>query len=289
MFKTVLVPQTGVETDRQSLEAAHGLMCETGGHLECLYVHDDAAAIAACIQTDAMGVPIVTPSLLTALDDEAKTQKLAAKQTFETFCKKQGVLPASSGPHDLSAAWRAVSAGVVTTLTVEGYYHDATVLTRQPDLAALSVTDLGAIVISSGRPFVLIPEGWQPHPLANVAVAWKETPEAARAVAAALPVLKQAKTVTVLTVAEKNDARDARKAARACARYLKSHGIEAEGREVAADGEGAEASLFFAAAEHNADLVVMGAYGHSRLREFVLGGFTREVLLDAQIPVLLMH
>ena len=281
MLRTVLVPQIGVDTDKQSLATAYEWLRENGGHLECLYVHDDAAAIASCIQTDAMGVPVVTPQLLTVLNEEAKAEKAKARQAFDAFCTTHGI--ATEAPVGaISASWQAADADVVATISAQGRYHDATFLAR-----GLSATDLGTIAISSGRPLILVPANRKPRPPARIAIAWKETSEAAHAVTAALPLLKRAETVTIFTVTESSDAHASRRAAHACARYLKQHDIDAESSHLEAGDKSASSVLLSEAA--GADLLIMGAYGHSRLRELVFGGFTREILSGGEMPVFLMH
>ncbi|MGN6517745.1 MAG: universal stress protein [Rhizomicrobium sp.] len=273
------------------LAAAYALIQEGGGHLECLYVYDDAAAIASCIQTDAMGVPVVTPELLTELNNEAAAQKNKAMQDFDAFCAQHDIKSSQSETPAgaVSASWHALSADVVTSISEESRYHDATVLTRDSGVAGLSTTDLGAIAISSGRPLVLIPDGWQPRPFSRIVVAWKETAEAARATAITLPLLARAKKVTVIAIAETGDPHVGRKSARACARYLQQHEVDVEHVQVSADSKSASSALLSEAGRRAADLVVMGAYGHSRLREFVFGGFTRDVLASAEMPILFMH
>ncbi len=119
----------------------------------------------------------------------------------------------------------------------------------------------------------------------RIAIAWKPTPQAARAVAAAMPLLVQASEITVISVEEEAAARDD---AGRLARSLAWHGLAATTLPLKPSAEGAAATLL-AGARDRADLLVMGGYGHSRLREWVFGGFTQHVLADAPIPVLLAH
>ncbi len=291
MFRTILVPQTGQSTDGAALEAANELMRESNGHLSCVYVHDDAAAITSTIQTDAMGVPVVSPGLIEALNEEATAQRLRAKEAFISFCKRNcvTVVEQKPGSGTLSASWKEINADVITTIATESGYHDLTIMARDGEFAEPSSHDIGSIVISSGRPVVLTPKTWRPRSFQKIAVAWKDAPEAARAVAAALPLLEEAKEVSVFSATEDCALDAARASARNCSAYLKQHGIFAESRGLDADKADVAAVLFSEAEAIGADLLVMGAYGHSRLREFVFGGFTREALWDAQIPLLLMH
>ena len=117
-------------------------------------------------------------------------------------------------------------------------------------------------------------------------IAWKAAPEAARAVTAAMPFLAIAKQIQILTVAEEQGVSD-EEAARLVTN-LRRHGLQASARHLQPDPRGAADTLLTAAGEQAA-LVVMGAYGHSRLREWIFGGFTQHVLRGAEVPVLMMH
>ncbi len=120
----------------------------------------------------------------------------------------------------------------------------------------------------------------------TIVIAWKAAPEAARAVTGALPFLAMAKQVLVLTVAEEQGVSD-EEGARLATNLLR-HGFQASARHLPPDARGAAETLLEAAGERSA-LVVMGAYGHSRLREWIFGGFTQHVLRGAKVPVLMMH
>jgi nucleotide-binding universal stress UspA family protein len=119
----------------------------------------------------------------------------------------------------------------------------------------------------------------------TVAIAWNGSAQAARAVEGALPFLAGAK-VTVLTAAEKDEfvAAPAELSA-----YLAWHGVSASTATVEADSDAAGEALLAEAGKLGADLLVMGGYGHSRVREVILGGVTYHVLGNAEIPVLMAH
>lgn len=147
-----------------------------------------------------------------------------------------------------------------------------------------------AAVFGSGRPCLLLPAAaGRPAALDTIAIAWDFGRAAARAVHDALPLLRRASQVRVLTVAGEKVIR-ARHTAADLVAYLDRHGIAATiVDEVAAAGRPVGAVLDAYAAETAADLLVMGAYGHSRMREFILGGATRAVLRTASVPTLLSH
>jgi len=118
----------------------------------------------------------------------------------------------------------------------------------------------------------------------RIVLAWDGSVQAARAVGAALPFLRLAQQVTVTTAGEA----DRRVPAEALLAYLARHEVRAQS-ESFASAAGVGKGLVEQAARLRADLLVMGAYGHSRLRELVLGGVTRQVLVDAALPVFMVH
>jgi nucleotide-binding universal stress UspA family protein len=119
-------------------------------------------------------------------------------------------------------------------------------------------------------------------------IAWKDTPETRRATLDALPMLKQAKQVTLAEVVEKADAKRVRRSLEDLVVWLAAHGVKATAVAATTDGDVAH-RLQQLAAEHKADLVIAGAYGHSRLREWALGGVTRDLLLRSEHCALVSH
>jgi nucleotide-binding universal stress UspA family protein len=118
-------------------------------------------------------------------------------------------------------------------------------------------------------------------------VCWKESAEAARAVAAAMPLLRKAERAIFASVAEINDG--TAESMQGIAHHCTLNGIAGETKLIAPSGRSPEVALAAAAQECKADLVVMGAYGHSRMRELIFGGCTRAFIRHADRPVLLMH
>ena len=154
----------------------------------------------------------------------------------------------------------------------------------------LPVDAVANILVGCGRPLLLVPNAAVKSVGKIVAIAWKETAEAARAVTAAMPLLQRADHVLVLTADEaRADPAANIRAAERLAQALARHGINSEARRVPAGGEHASRALVGSAAEQGADLLVMGAYSHSRTRELVFGGFTRELLLSCDLPLLMLH
>jgi nucleotide-binding universal stress UspA family protein len=146
-----------------------------------------------------------------------------------------------------------------------------------------------ALIFGAGRPTLVLPQTSKALELNTAVVAWDFSQAAARAVADAIPLLEKAKQVRVLTVTN-DKVFDSKRSAEELARSLSRHGIDVVVDKIDAAGRPVGEVLKAHAARSNADLLVMGAYGrHSRLREFVLGGATDEVVRSPSIPVLLSH
>lgn len=172
-------------------------------------------------------------------------------------------------------------------LTIRARSHDITVVPVDtgPDIAYL-IQDL---LFESGRPVYLLPQSTNAgRPLDIVTIGWDGSRSAARATADALPFCRLAKTVRVARVSGERDKEISGSVAEIC-RNLACHGIEAQAIDIPAAGRDAGTALLADCKESNSGLLVMGAYGHSRARQFILGGATRSVLTSPGLPILLSH
>ena len=147
--------------------------------------------------------------------------------------------------------------------------------------------DIGAVLLGSGRPVLIAASGQRKLKASKIVIAWKDTKEARRAVADGLPLLKAADDVSVVVVDEGNLATERASMLDAVA-WLRSHEVNAHG-DVLPDNGGVAQTVIQAATTTGADLVVSGAYGHSRLREWLLGGMTRDLLTAPGISRLLSN
>jgi nucleotide-binding universal stress UspA family protein len=146
------------------------------------------------------------------------------------------------------------------------------------------------LALESGRPVLVIPcAGRYATVGRRVVIAWKRSREAARAVFDALPLLREAEAVHILEI--KDHAEDANTLARdtAIAAALGRHGIKPEVRTSTASDISVGDEILSRASDLDADLLVMGAYGHSRFRELVFGGATRHIARHMTLPTLLSH
>ena len=180
-----------------------------------------------------------------------------------------------------------------TLLAQHARYTDLIVI-GQPDLASGGVDDTAlteAAFMDSGHPALVIPRGWSGTlPPQRALIAWDGSREAARAATDAIPLLQHAEFVLIVVV----DARDigghnGRRRGEDLATYLSRHAVKAEVRSMASGSKAVTDVLLAEARNDAADLLIMGGYGHSRVREMLVGGTTRHVLEHTTVPVLFAH
>ncbi|MER8678037.1 MULTISPECIES: universal stress protein [unclassified Mesorhizobium] len=145
---------------------------------------------------------------------------------------------------------------------------------------------VNAVLFGSGRPTIILPEDANVGAIDHVIIAWDGSRVAARAVADAHAFLQCASKITVLTVTDEKSLRDI---GERLALSLRKRGFPAEGISIDLEDRPIGVTLQARAVSMGADLLVMGAYGHSRMRDFVVGGATKSVLGDLRLPVLLSH
>jgi nucleotide-binding universal stress UspA family protein len=183
--------------------------------------------------------------------------------------------------------WRQVKGDTVTLTLQHGQYADLIVMS-QATTDEDTILDVmpEEVIMGSGRPVLLVPRyGKFPRVGERVLIAWNRTREAARAVHDALPLLKRAEIVRVMEVNPKGD----HIAGADMATHLARHDVKAEVGSAAASDMKVGDVILSRAADLGADLLVMGAYGHSRLREYAFGGVTLHILRHMTIPVLMSH
>ena len=224
----------------------------------------------------------VSTDWITELQQEAEDSAKAAVATFEEATRGSG----------LSTEVRWMTASFSGTADLFGRiarrFDLSVVRQTEPDDKTPDPLIIQAALFDSGRPVLVVPYVHKSGiKLDRILVAWDGSHSAARAVGDALPFLKRAKAVEVVVVGDKAKSKEIPGAD--IAHHLARHGVKVEVKEIVAADVDAANILLSHAADVSADFMVMGGYGHSRLREFVLGGVTRSVLATMTIPTLLSH
>jgi nucleotide-binding universal stress UspA family protein len=214
---------------------------------------------------------------------KAKAAAQAACTRFEREAKLAGV---NSSSHLIAAVSDMVDDQFARLVR----HFDLTIVQQpNPDTLGDEQVLIEAALFHSGRPVLVIPYTHNSaYRCERVVVAWDGSAPAARAIGSALPILMSAPHVEVVTVTEKRKHVDVDLPGFTITRHLARHGINAELRKLPSAGDVANTLLSYLA-DSGADLLVMGGFGHSRLREFILGGVTRDILSTMTAPVLMAH
>ena len=292
-IRKLLVPVSGDDAARPALTAALRVATRFAAHVEALHVRPDPQESVPLLGEGVSGAMI--EDLMRLTEEEAAGRATKAHALFAETCAASDVpvIAAADVHAGPSASWRDVIGREDDETVHRGRLADLIVLGRASGAAdTVSTLTLNAALFESGRPVLVAP----PSPTAKagargpfgrrIAVAWNGSAEAARAVTAALPFLAVAEVVVLFSAAT---AATPPEAAGELAAFLRWHGVAAQSGSLP-DGTGpVGAAILQACAADDMDLLVMGAYTHSRLRELILGGVTRHVLEATPIPLLMSH
>lgn len=268
---------------------------------------DCAAGLAAAAGGTVTGLHVMAPPLNPAIAEaqvsaealERHQQQCAdqAERLRATFAQRL----AAHAPSPVSA-WTTREGVGFEAITAEGLYHDVIVAGQavSENERLLGRASPGELVLAAARPVLILPTAWRgseadaPPALSapifgTIAIAWNGNREAARAVADALPLLVQARQVTVLTVNRDRHQPDGAGISDRLAAYLQAHGCVARAQRLESGDGRIVDGLLAGAEEAGAELLVMGGYAHSRLRELFLGGMTKRCLELSPVPLLMSH
>ena len=287
MIKTILVPATGSDRDNAVFASALTVARAFAAHLDFLHVRPDAAATAVAMASDGGGATMVG-GLIDRLEEEAGRREEQARRLFDGFCAREGLALADSpsGVQAPSARWLREVGAEPYWVAEHGRAADLVVIGRPGEDEGVSLDTIEGALIDSGRPLLIPAEAPLIALPETVAIAWKPSSQAARALTGAAPFLDIAKQVVILSVEE--DRRAPEEEADRLMAALRWRGVPVSVGHLQHGPQSAPETLLSAAREHAA-LLVMGGYGRSRLREWIFGGFTLHVLRGAAVPVLMAH
>jgi nucleotide-binding universal stress UspA family protein len=225
------------------------------------------------------GIPV---DLIEVQREENSRTTNAAVERFKANTQTRGV---AAETHVLEASF---GAGAALFGRIARRFDLAVLGQAQREHSASETIIIESALFESGRPVLVVPyiqrEGLK---LDRVMVCWDGGRTAARAIADAMPFLERAKAVDIVAVAEERKEEEV--VAASMLRHLARHGVSATDKRMAKGDISVENVILSYAADTGADLLVMGGYGHSRLREFILGGVTRGILSSMTLPVLVSH
>jgi nucleotide-binding universal stress UspA family protein len=288
-YKTILVHWDAGPASRHRLDMAADLAQRFGSHLIGLYTRPTLQVRPVADEDFPPG------DFYRAYAESAEADQVAAAAAFTD----------AIGPRTISSAWRVIDGADIDAIVAQSRYADLVVIGRRAATGGRIVpADLPeTVAFDTGKPVLVVPRFDAGHLSSDtILLCWNDSREAARAASEALPLLQAARRVVVLvatpvsmssamppeTLAASSPRQDGDSGA-SVAVWLRRHGVEAlVQRETTSEADVADLILA-RAAEWQAGVIVMGVYGHSRLREFVLGGTSRAMLADTGVPLLIAH
>lgn len=284
-IKSILLPLGDPEGVGASLALALPLARRLEARISAMFPTQEATQSLPLL-SDGL-ITGVVDDLITAIETQEAQRVAAMREHFEALCAANDVVPVEQPSAPGFAVSFFTRAGMEDRLIArQGRVHDLVVMTCPPEGDPSQALALQAALLETGRPLLITPTRPVKSFATRVMVAWNGSIESARALGAASEVIAGAETVLIATVEE--EGREGPPAEHA-ATYLDAHGIAATVKRLDPGGKPVAEALLDEADALAADLVVMGAYSHSRLRESVLGGVTRDILVNLDLPVLMMH
>jgi nucleotide-binding universal stress UspA family protein len=264
-------------TPASAIDQATGFAAALGASVTALAAHVELPHVGNVLANSLLDLP----GMVAAERGKSEAGAQATIAAFEDAARRAGV----TARHVTDAGQRSQ---LGTLVSEHARTHDLTMIAIGEETGQQQIAE--NVIFGSGRPTLVFPEARRPDaaPFAAVGIAWDFSRPAARAVADALPILATAGTVRIVTVTDEKTIA-ARRPAAELARHLACHGIEAAIDAEPAAGRPIGQVLGDYAACHGLGLLVMGAYGHSRMRDFILGGATRTIVSRPPLPVLLSH
>jgi nucleotide-binding universal stress UspA family protein len=261
----------------QGSESALRVTCELADRFKSNVIGVTAGLPTVPVHADGM----VASSVLEA-DFEQLNQAIGRCETrFRSALKDFGS----------SREWRSDAAYPADFLAAEARAADLLVVGRCENNATAvpyQQLDIGDAVMKAGRPILVVPPHGTSLAINRILIAWKDTTEARRAISAALPLLRQATELTIVEIVSESNRDAAGIRVADVARWLRGHNVSASARVELSAGD-AGSQLDAIASEARSDIIVAGAYGHSRLREWIFGGVTRHLLRHGSASALLAH
>jgi len=288
-YRRLLLPLTGTAAGEAALATALMVAREWNAHVHCLHVRVDARDVAPLAGEGLSGAMI--EEMMAATERESGDRAARVRALFERFASTSGdVTIATSAETALKSggptlSFESIAGREEDVVAQQSRLYDMAIVPHPDASEDVSSSDaLHAVLFDSGRPVLIAPRNAPQTIGTRVCCAWNGTAESAAAMAAALPWLHRASARRVLYADEYQRRGPGVEGILA---WLHWHEITAEAVQFKPMTKDVGAGLLGAARDFQADLLTMGAYSHSRLRQLILGGVTRHVLENADIPVLM--
>ena len=277
----LLADLDGLPGTEETLVTALALGKKFDARVQLLHVEMDPMRAAPILGDGMTGMAV--EQLIESLEARGIERRNVVHELYKKHCIEAGlkiVEPDSNGAAEgFEVSFESKVGREAEEIETHGRLADLVIVNRPDRDNETDSSAIDAALFGTGKPALFVPSGFEGGCGEAVMIAWDGSRESARAVSAALPFLKQAERVFIASGREDKDVAPPSR----LLGFLKAHGVKAETWAFNLSGEGISADLLRQASKASADMLVMGAYGHSRFRELVLGGATRGVLKNAKI------
>lgn len=284
-IRKILLPLTGTAAGEAALATALVIARRWNAHVLALHVRVDSRDVAPLAGEGLSGAMI--EEMMSATEKESSERAQAVRIMFERFVQRHDVVVQDAHPSSqhASASFASVTGREEDIVAQQARLADLTVVPHPDAGEDVSSSDaLHAVLFDSGRPVLISPQKAPTQIGSRICLAWNGTAESASSVSAAMPWMQQAEAVAILTA----DGYQRRgPGAPDLLSFLALHGVHATTVTFRSINGSVGAGLLAAATDFGCDLLSMGAYSHSRLRQLILGGVTRHVLENAALPVMM--
>jgi nucleotide-binding universal stress UspA family protein len=270
-----------VEPDSTSSDSRLDLAVALAARFQAMLIGAAARGIRVP-PVDFVGGGILVDEIIAADEEDIRAE---LRSTEEAFRRR-------TSAEDITTEWRSTIGVPAEVLATESRAVDLIILGRdlqRLQAGPLRYPDPGEVMMAAGRPVLVVPPGTASLAAHHIVVGWKDTREARRAIWDALPFLKRAEAVHVTEVAPDSELKEAARRAADIVAHLERHQVKASAEVRTRREASAADELILVAEQHAADLIVVGGYGHTRLREWIFGGVTRGLLTRSPMCCLFSH
>ncbi len=282
----ILASVTGGARDEAVLRYAIAAARPFDAHVVAIFVRPDLAEAIAFFSDGVSGA--VVDEVISASRDAAEEAARRVEQTLSIVCAKEGVesVTASTRADHVTLSLHLAQGNLSDQLTEAARLSDVVVFGPLQDGDKMGLADAFVQTLTeTDRPALLATDEFQTNFAKRIAIGWDGKTAASQAVSAALPYLARAESVEILSVRRGSAPAQPTEALH---EYLMLHGVSGTER-VIDRGSRSTGEVLLDAATGTADLLVIGGYGHSRIRESLIGGVTRHVIAHAKLPVFMVH
>jgi len=283
-IRTILLPVRGDGKGEVVMDHALMIASRFNAHIDVLHARAKPTDMLpfGVLMTDSM-----RETILQAAESQAGTEEDRVRDLFKAYCEKNSLTVSDSagdGNNGVSLSWHEETGKQADLIGLWGRLTDLIVVPKPGK--GLGVNTLEAALMQTGTMTLMCAESTPASLGESIAVAWNGKAEATSMIKSIMPMLKQANKVSILTTDP--EGAHSELGVSHLQRYLSCHGVSGNIQKVGTDKE-IGLSLLDAAKQAGADMLAMGAYGHSRRRELVMGGATNEIIEFATMPVLMLH